>query len=512
MNPSRPHSSRAHLRDSPPGRTRFLGVCLGLGLAACRPTDAPRPPTPDARPPTWRYDAELGEGAASITVRMCFDGATPAALRPIVGEALEHIEDLTIDGRSTALSSNAGVVPLAALRPGECVRWRVDLDEAAARQGGRALSRVGDSVLVRQSRWLLWPTDAPKGARPELTLRTPPGVRASVPWPIVRGSRDDAEVTYALDVTVARWLGYNAFGRLDIDRFEHQGAEIEIVRLDRPIACDAAGVRRWITDAADGAAMLYGRYPRDRLQVVVVPVDEGDGADHSAAIPFGAAARGGGAGVYLLLDEDATARRLPGAWTTVHEFLHHGMPFVKDAWMSEGFVSYYTEVMRTRQGHRDEATGWLELWDAFERGRAGGRGLTLQQTSDDMHGTFAYQRVYWGGAAIAFELDVRLRLDSGGELGLDDAMRHLRECCGDATFQYDAQALLERLDRWYGQPLFTTIARRHLASREFPDIEELYGRLGLAQWGGAIVIDPSSPGAAARAAIMAPRPAAASAP
>lgn len=199
---------------------------------------------PDARPMTWRYDAELGEAAGSISVRMCFDGATPTALRPIVGEALEHIEDLTIDGGSTALSSDAGLVSLAALRPGECVRWRVDLGEGAARNGGRALSRIGDSVLVRQSRWLLWPTDAPKGARPELTLRTPPGVRASVPWPLVRGTRDGAEATYALDVTVARWLGYNAFGRLDIDRFEHQGAQIEIVRLDQPIACDAAGVRR----------------------------------------------------------------------------------------------------------------------------------------------------------------------------------------------------------------------------------------------------------------------------
>ncbi len=507
MDPSEAHPSPSPARARDRGRTRFLGVCLGLALAGCRPPLAERTASPNPSATTWRYDAVLDDGAASIAVRMCFDGATPVALRPIVGEALEHIEGLTIDGGSTALSVDAGVVSLAALEPGDCVRWHVDFGEGAARRGGRALTRIGDSVLVRQSRWLLWPTDAPKGARPELTLHTPPGVRASVPWPLVRGERDDAEATYALDVTVSRWLGYNAFGRLDIDRFEHQGAQIEIVRLDQPIACDAAGVRRWITDALDGAAMLYGRYPRDHLQVVVVPVDEGDGS-----IYFGAAARGGGAGVYLMLDEDATADRLPGGWTTVHEFLHHGMPFVKDAWMSEGFVSYYTEVMRTRQGHRDEATGWLELWDAFERGRSGGRGLTLQQTSDDMHGTFAYQRVYWGGAAIAFDLDVRLRLDSGGKLGLDDAMKHLRECCGDATFQYDAKALLERLDRWYGQPLFTTTAARHLASREFADIAEIYGRLGLVHRGDAIVIDPSSPGAATRAAIMAPRPSATDSP
>jgi len=290
------------------------------------------------------------------------------------------------------------------------------------------------------------------------------------------------------------------FDDLHIDRFERAGAEIEIVRLDRAIASDADGVRRWIVDAVDGAAMLYGDYPRRRLQVVVVPVDgAGEGT-----VYFGAAARGGGSGVYLLLDADAEAAQLPGGWTTVHEFLHHGMPFVRDAWMSEGFVSYYTEIMRTRQRHRDEPAGWLALWQAFERGRSGGRGMTLDETSRRMHQVYAYQRVYWGGAAIAFDLDVTLRSRSGGAVGLDDAMRHLRACCGDAVFQYDAAELLAILDRWHGAPLFTETARRHLASSDLADIAAIYARLGMRPQGDTIVIDPAHPSAAIRAAIMAP--------
>lgn len=447
--------------------------------------------------PSWTYEATVAVGAEAIAVRMCFADTPPAALRPLVDDAVDVVDALGVEGRDAGLNFADGTVSLRGVRPGECVRWRVDLRAGAEGGRGRALSWVGDSVLVRQSMWLLWPTDAPGDVRPTLTLHTPQGVRASVPWPLLDGDRDGPEATYALDTTVARWLGYTAFGALAIDRFERAGAAVEIVRLDEPIACDPDGVRRWITDALDGAAMLYGRYPRDRLQVIVVPTDGNDGT-----VYFGAAARGGGSGVYLLLDTEAQAERLPGGWTTVHEFLHHGMPFVADAWMSEGFVSYYTEVMRTRQGHRSEAEGWRELWDAFERGRRSGRGMSLERTSANMHETFAYQRVYWGGAAIAFDLDVTLRLESGGKLGFDDAMKHLRDCCGDARFQYRADALLAILDEWYGAPLFTTVARKHLRDRDFADIEAIYARLGMRHTGVSVEIDPDHPGAAARAAIM----------
>ncbi len=459
--------------------------------------------------PSWTYDAVVGARADDIAVRLCFADRPAKSLRPVVREALANLEGLAIEGRDEALTVRDGVVALEGVRAGECVRWRVDLRALAEKEGVRTASWVGDSVLVRQSMWLLWPTDAPRDTRSTLTLTVPDGMHASVPWPVAKGSRDGSPATYVLDATVSRWLGYNAFGRLDIDRFERKGAEIEIVRLDRPIATDKAGVRRWIIDAVDGAAMVYGhsgpegredRYPRDHLQVVVVPVERGDGA-----VSFGAAARGGGAGVYLLLDSGATADRLPGGWTTVHELLHHGMPFVGDAWMSEGFVSYYTEVVRTRQGHRDEATGWLELWDAFERGKSGGRGMPLQVTSDRMHETFAYQRVYWGGAAIAFDLDITLRLETDGKVGFDDAMKQLRACCGDAVFQYDADALLEILDQWYGKPLFTGTAKRHLEAREFADIGALYAKLGMRWVDGKIAIDPAHPAAKLRAAIMAAR-------
>lgn len=334
-----------------------------------------------------------------------------------------------------------------------------------------------------------------------MTLEHAADVEVSVPWAVHRGERGRSGTSYRLDSTVFRWLGYSVFGRLDLQRFTHDGLDIELAVLDAPLDVDQPGLRGWITDAADAVGMLYDGFPHDRLQVVVVPVTGGGGG----SVYFGAAGRGGGPGVYILMNAGADPEELSGGWTTTHELLHHGMPFVRDAWMAEGWVSYYTEIMRTRIGHRSEQEGWQALYDAFLRGRRTTRPMTLQATSDHMHDTFAYQRVYWGGAAIAFATDVELRLSSQAERSLDDAVRHLRACCGDAPRRFDARTLLEKLDAWHGQPVFTRQADAFLPRVGFPEVEVIFGRLGITIVDGAVVLDDGHPAADVRRAIMAPR-------
>ncbi len=478
-------------------------VALAL-LAACERAAAP---TPTATPTnaaavrsspvaltSWRMRATLAPGAESVAVQMCFDGATPRAVKVGTPDAEEHIEDMRIVGRDVVLAGKDGRWDTSALEPGECVGYRVDFRRMAERSGRQTVSWVGKSVSVRQGLWLLWPVGASSDAEATLELVLPDGMKASVPWP----KRSGEPSSYVLDDTAARWRGYTAFGELTIDALEAHGSNIEIARLDAPMQCSPAGVRAWILDAVASVAMLYGDYPRDRLQVVVVPVNGG-------SVYFGMAARGGGSGVLLLVGNEAKDGELPGGWTTVHELLHHGMPFVQEAWMAEGFVSYYTEIMRTRMGHRSEKDGWRELAEAFERGRSGGRGLTLAESSAKMMDTFAFQRVYWGGAAIAFEADVTMRQQSAGKLGFDDAMRELRRCCGDAKKRWPAKTLLAKLDEWYGKPIFTEIAKRHLASIDFPETGRTMQQLGVVVDGESVTLDDSHPSAAIRRAIMAPR-------
>ncbi|MCA9708183.1 MAG: hypothetical protein KDK70_20190 [Myxococcales bacterium] len=229
---------------------------------------------------------------------------------------------------------------------------------------------------------------------------------------------------------------------------------------------------------------------------------EGDG---EGTVYFGMAGRGGGPGIYVFLDDHAPAERLPGGWTTVHEMLHHGMPFIDEPWMSEGWVTYYTELLRTRAGFRSEEAGWRAMVEGFGRGRRT-RGMTLEEASARMRELHVYQRVYWGGAAVALLVDVQMRLETDGARSLDDAMRELRRCCGDADHQWAARELLEELDAWYGRPLFTQTADAVLAQPELPDVEAVLAKVGVRVEGDRVRLDDDPAKARHRRAMMAPRP------
>jgi hypothetical protein len=475
-------------------RRLALAILFKLG---CRggPTDGPEPATA-APPTTVHYRARVAPEARGIEVTLCFRGTPAGLLVPGNPDAREHVEVARIvDGHPLAPEDRG--FRLDGVAADACIAYAVDFEAMARAVSTRRMRRAGDSVLVAPSAWLWRPAPLPRGVELTLTFDLPEGVVASVPWPRVE-ERDGP--TYRLDATAFRWLAWSVFGSVPIQRFAAAGAQIELTVLDEPLAATPEDLRAWATDAAQSVALLYGTFPRDHLQIVVVPVTGGRGT-----IYFGAAGRGGGSGVYILMDAAARGEQLLGGWTTAHELLHHGMPFVAEAWMAEGWVSYYTEIVRTRMGHRSEPEGWSALLEAFERGRRGGLGLSLERTSQLMHTTRAYQYVYWGGAAIAFFTDVALREDSGGAVSLDDAMRELRRCCGEAPIKWQAAALLEHLDAWYGKPIFTTTAREHLGRSSFPPVEEAFARLGVRLDGDVVVLDESHPRAQERRAIMAPR-------
>lgn len=482
-------------------RSALLAVILLVGATCSR---QPRESSVEPEPTTaarWHYEVSIERDATRADVTLCFDQPPTSPLvatDPTAAASIERPRDVRT-GRDLPRTGNA--ISLASVAAGDCIFYSVDFVEMERRAGtSRKIQRLGASVAARVSMWLWHPAVLPDDLEATLRLHLPDGVQASLPWPL-DPTADPSARQYILDRTSFTWFGTAAFGRLAIERFQAADSTIELAVLDAPFEPTPAGLRAWISDAAASVALLYGRFPRDRLQVIVYPINAFD----DGSVYFGMAMRGGGPGVILLMNAHADEAQLPGGWTTVHEFLHHGMPFVDDAWMAEGWVSYYTEVMRTRMGHRDESMGWQKLYDAFQRGRRTSRGGSLQGASDHMHRTFAYQRVYWGGAAIAFLTDVALRRDSGGTRSLDDAMRELRRCCGDADHDWPADELLARLDHWYGKPLFSEIAHHYLPSNDFPPIEEGFEALGIHVQDGVVALDEHHPGAAMRRDLMAPQ-------
>jgi len=484
--------------------TAFVLAIVIPGLGTCKEAPAPAGPEDAAAdgpsPGTTRgvhYVVTPQASLERLDVRVCFDGPAPRWLVPGLRETAAYAHDVrTVEG--TPLPQRGRARALEGLGEDGCVDYWVDLagiEDGAG--GGRLAGRTGESTMVRPRAWMWQPDDLSDETAVTVRFELPPGMGASVPWPPV----DQAPGRYGLDPTAFRWLAYTVLGSITIDRFTRAGATVELVTLDAELLATPAGLRRWAEDAVDTVALLFdGRFPRERLQLVVLPVQRGSGP-----VLFGMAGRGGGAGVYVFMSAEATDEELPGGWTTVHELLHHGMPFIDEAWMAEGWVSYYTELMRTRVGHRSEQSGWETLAAGFERGRERGADTTLREASDAMHETHLYQRVYWGGAAVALLVDVRMRVESGGARGLDDAMKELRRCCGDAQHQWAAADLLARLDAWYGRPLFTETAEAVLAHEGLPDVNAALAELGVHVEGERVRLDDRAEHAALRRAIMAPR-------
>lgn len=475
---------------------------LCLGLTSCDRSSpgatASTPPGESAGPLSgWHYVMRIEDGLQTASLRVCFVGRPPERLIPGTEDVARFATAVHTDDGTKLRKTRRGV-DLRELPAGECVTVDLDLQEMAD-AGGRRVMGMGDSLVTRPSAWLWRPSALPRGAEVTLRFELPEGYDVSVPWPTVDGSPATAASSYALDKTAFRWLAYTAFGHVERIAFEHLGTDVEIVTPDHELACSDAGLRTWIEDAMQTVSGLFeGKFPRDELQVVVVPV-EGRGG----SIYFGMAGRGGGTGIYILLDDEAPDASLLTGWTTVHELLHHGMPFIREPWMGEGFVTYYTDLLMGRAGKRDEVAAWEHLADGFARGNRGGRGFSLQDTSARMHEIYAYARVYWGGAAVAFLIDVALREDSGGKVTMDDAMRQLRTCCGDADKRWKAADLLTHLDTWYGKPLFTETAEQALQSRTFPDVEAAFAKLGIElDYEGNATLIEEHPGAAMRRSIM----------
>lgn len=473
-----------------------LALCL---LAGCGLTSTSVGPSASGPPPAealWHYDVTLSQDHARLDVRLALTGVRPPRVILGMAEGLPYLEApvASWDGGERPLVRTGDAFSLDGVGRGATIRYRVDFGRLVDDRLG---SRVGNDVCASPGLFLLRPNPLPDAPAASLALHLPPGETASVPW------TQDASGAYLLDETAFRWRGFAAFGRMERHEVRAAGATLDVVLLDRPRAATWPGIERWITRAADTVASLYGGFPVPRAQIVVRPVASNE------AVPFGETQRGGGPAVLLLLGDEAKDADFARDWVAVHEFAHLGMPAIPepDAWLSEGFITYYQVVLMGRAGYFDERGAWDDMAAGFERGRgqrSGGR--TLADTSAAMGRTHSYFRVYWGGAAIALHLDAELRRSTSGARSLDDAIREVHRAFAGHGTEASAAEVVKHLDAWLGRPLFSEITAAALASTEFPDTAALLAPLGVSRRAGRTSLDDDAPDAAIRRAIMAGAP------
>jgi predicted metalloprotease with PDZ domain len=112
-----------------------------------------------------------------------------------------------------------------------------------------------------------------------------------------------------------------------------------------------------------------------------------------------------------------------------------------------------------------------------------------------MRETHRYTRVYWGGACLAFALDVAIRERSGNRRSLDDLLRELR-----LTPRPSSEAeILAALDAAAGAPRATGL----LEATSAWHVEPLLRRLGIVPTGPETVrLTDEAPLASIRRSIL----------
>ena len=422
-------------------------IILSIALSAC--ARAKNVEVPQVVHGTASYEVTLFDNFAGANVRACFTGFAPQTLVPIDESAARGLLSASVDDR--ALRTDDGEITLPKEVAAPCVEY------AARFTGAMFVPISANAAVVSQSQWMWRPEPFPDRLRTTVRLQLPVEAEASLPFP-KRGE------LYYPKQDAFFLAGYNVFGRFVSERMLVDGTVLEIARLEPQLSSDV--VRRWLRRAVRVVGSFGDGFPRERLQVITVPVSY-----YGSPVAFGMVRRGGGASVLLLPSAGTELAALEADWVAIHEFSHLWFPrlYRRDRWLTEGFATYLQEILRARCGLQSEERAWERLVDGFGRGRRSGTGRTLVEETKAMNRTGAYYRVYWAGTAFALELDVRLRTNSNGSMTLLDAiaMGHRRWKTGPSLME--GREMLAILQEVSGADFLLELYERYASRAEFPD-------------------------------------------
>lgn len=451
---------------------------------------------PVAAAPSGTYRIAPAPDLSAIDVRACF--AAPVTLRPLDPRGLAYLDGLRVEQPPDPVRW-LGDVQSVSLEEG-CLVFRFDL-QRALEEAGRRARRVGEDVMLSPNLLLWLPSEARSGPH-VVHLALPAGIQASVPWPEL----EEGPGLHRYVPGPRGWQPIVVFGHPRLRALQVGDTRLRLVLLDGLESGDAGRIEDWLRSAASTLLTVTGSFPVPRPQVLVVPTSR---RGTRSAVPFARVLRDGGTAVQFYVNPGLERDSLTRDWTAAHEFAHLLLPFVdqRDAWISEGFASYYQNVLRARAGVVSEERAWRDLAAGFERGRRGavdGRFSVTLRSSMAGAGKNRSMRRYWTGAAVALiaDLELRTRADEGPR-SLDDVLAQLAACCLPSERSWGGRELFERLDVLASTELFVPLYDRMVQSCAFPELAQAWERLGLEVDGRSVrVVEASS---RLRAAIMGAR-------
>ncbi|MGR9091245.1 MAG: hypothetical protein ACU85U_11765 [Gammaproteobacteria bacterium] len=445
----------------------WLGLLLGCGVSTRLSADKS----------TIDYRITTDPHLASVSVDLCFQRSPLAAtLRATaaLSSAITRISAVAADGRRTPLEVAANTVYLPRV-PFKCINYVVSLPQGRTDNRRADVHRHNGAVMISLDRILLRPAWQQSWQDTRLSFDLPDGIEVAAPGRDL--ATTSARRVFALQVRPHDWHGDIVLGRLVNTVIDIQGKALRVTVVGDASATLAVMLRDWVGAGARTVAGLYGRFPVDDVQVLVIPLGR-----NTDPVPWGEVVRGGGDTVHLYVDGSRRLDELNANWVLCHELSHLLHPYVTrgGSWLPEGIASYYQNVLRARTGMLEPAVAWEKLESGFKRGL---QQTTGKQSLADATGTMMrngqYMRVYWSGAAIALIADVELRRQTNGAMSLDRVLDELARCCLPTQRRWRPEALMAKLDAIGGTGIFMRLYAMYVAQPVFPDVRPAFNALGL---------------------------------
>ena len=267
---------------------------------------------------------------------------------------------------------------------------------------------------------------------------------------------------------------------------------IKIVHAPRETPASEADLQLWVSTAAQAVQTYYGRFPVQRVSVVVETID-GRGAQSGTTFGFGTPV------IRMTVGRATVADDFPRDWMMTHEMVHLAFPRVlqEHHWIEEGLATYVEPIARAQAGQLPPERVWLDLIEGLPHGlpRAGDQGLDFTPT---------WGRTYWGGALYCLLADIQIRSRTDNQFGLQDALRGVLAGGGNIQTIWPIQQALQTGDEAVGQTVLSELYEQMRARPVDVDLDSLWRELGVKLVGREVVFDDDAPLAPIRRAITAP--------
>ncbi len=351
----------------------------------------------------------------------------------------------------------------------KCITYTMRLQQIS---GSRLFNAKGQTIVSQANEWLFLPS-IKSSEKILISVDHSPKHNLSVPWEPNKFSDDE----FFIKASPNSGSGLIVIGTFHSEIIKHKGTKLRVAYLPgKPV--DKAMIKSWLMSTVDNISLAYGQFPNPNPQIIIAPSAKSWSRQRSP-VPFGRVVRDYGESVHFFIDQRQSLQQFNQDWTATHEFSHLLLPYIswKNRWLSEGFASYYQNVLMARAGVYSEQLAWQKLYDGFMRGKRSAPELSPNSAAREGRG--GNMKVYWSGAALFFIADVRLRQNSNNTKSLDTTLKALKECCLPSNKAWTGSQLMRQLDTLSDTTVFSDLYKDYANSAGFLPFAKTFKDLGI---------------------------------